>query len=133
MKYDHAVAAAQKSTSGRTGPSTDDDKEEVEEEADSDGSDVAKKDSKQTDSISAAEEAQRAADLVEAVRQAHRKLQQLQASRCVIHALDECCRQAASAAQTFVLMHHTNRAFCHHLAKYTHNTACCVYRTTHTC
>lgn len=80
MKYDHAVAAAQQSTSGRTDAAKGNDEEAVEEDAN--GSDVANKSSRPTDSTSTAGEAQRAADLVEAMQRAHRKLQQLQASCC---------------------------------------------------
>lgn len=80
MKYDHAVAAAQKSTSGHTDAADDDNDEE--EEEDDEGGDRAKKRTKQKSSLSAAEEEQKAAGLVEAVLKAHRKLQQLQASCC---------------------------------------------------
>ena len=84
MKYEHAVAATQKSTSGHTdAPEVD-----INEEDDEDkGSDGTNKRRRQKSSLSAAEEEQKAAGLMEAVLKAHRKLQQLQASCCF------CCSQ----------------------------------------
>lgn len=79
VKYDHAVAAAQKSTSGHTGTSDDDTDDGGEDE---EGRDGTRRRRTQKDSLLAAEEEQKAAELVLAVLKAQRKLQQLQASCC---------------------------------------------------
>ena len=82
-KYEHAMAAAQKSISQHSDRSDDEEEDEEEEEDGDDGDgDAGKKKTKQKDSLTAAEKVQQAAELVEAVLKAQRKLQQLQAGCC---------------------------------------------------
>ena len=107
-KYEHAVAAAQKSISQHSDTSDDEEEGAEEEEDDNEDGNGSRNKKIKQDSLSAAEKVQQAAELVEAVLKAQRKLQQLQASSCYCHHLHSVSpgyTQRGTSTQAFYPVH----------------------------